>query len=287
MNFFGKSILQKAGYGNLHRFMSTEALTKVKFSNGIKTITLASPETRNTLSIPMERELLKHLTADWENKDLRVIVLDSEGPLFSAGHNLNEMTTKNNVEVHNEIFHLASQVMFAITDCPVPVVGKIKAGAFAAGCQLVAQCDIAVCTPNCKFATPGANVGIFCSTPGVAISRCVHPMVTRHMLLTGLPLTANEAKENGLVFKVCKEEDIDKEVDHICQSIMSKSRAIIMRGKRFYYRQVDLPLKEAFKLGEKEMIDTLSLKDTQEGIDSFLQKRKPHWSHRADPLNKK
>ncbi|KAK5641130.1 hypothetical protein RI129_009677 [Pyrocoelia pectoralis] len=285
MNFFRKSFLQYCSV--YRRCMSSNSLTKVAFANGIKTITLASPQTRNTLSISMEKELLKNLSADWENKDLRVIVLDSEGPLFSAGHNLNEMTAKNNLEIYNEIFELASKIMFAIIDCPVPVIAKVKAGAFAAGCQLVAQCDIALCTPNCKFATPGANVGIFCSTPGIAIARCVHPMVTRHMLFTGLPLTAHEANANGLIFKVCEEEDIDKEVDHICQSIMSKSRAIIMNGKRFYYKQVDLPIKEAFKLGEKEMINTLSLKDTQEGIDCFLQKRKPQWCHSSEPYKNK
>ena len=286
MNFGARfAISRNTQFYNFWRFKSTNSLTNVSFNNQVKTITLSNPNGRNVLSIPMQKELLTNLSADWDNKDLRVIVLDAKGPIFSAGHDLQEMTAKNDNKTFQEIFKLANDIMTAIVQCPVPVLAKVTGGAYAAGCQLVAQCDIAICTPKSKFATPGVNAGIFCATPSVPVTRCTNQMTARYMLFTGMPLTAKEALANGLVFKVCEEEDIDKEVDNICNSIIAKSRAIIMNGKRFYYKQVCLPLDEAYKLGAKEMVNTLSLKDTQEGVNSFLEKRKPKWQHNTDPVN--
>jgi len=264
------------------RFLSTDQLTKVTFDNGIKKITMCNPKTRNALSIGMMQELIRNITADQDNKDLRVIVITAEGPVFSAGHNLKELAPDIGQAQHEKVFKLASELMISVIESPVPIIARVDGLAAAAGCQLVAQCDIAVCTEKSSFSTPGANFGIFCSTPGVALARCVPKMTALHMLLTGLPLSSSEAKLNGLVTKVCPEDALDKELDVICKAIFSKSRSVVELGKKFYYKQIQEDVRNAYKLGGDQMVSNLSLKDGQEGIKSFIEKRKAVWSHTFD-----
>ncbi|XP_018562184.1 enoyl-CoA hydratase domain-containing protein 3, mitochondrial isoform X2 [Anoplophora glabripennis] len=230
----------------------------------------------------MMQSLLENIEKDKYNQKLRVIVLAAEGPVFSAGHNLKELAPESGRPQHEKVFQLASKLMYSIIDSPVPIVAQINGLAAAAGCQLVAQCDIVVCTEHSKFSTPGANFGIFCSTPGIPLARKVQKSTALNMLLTGLPISAAEALKSGLVTKVCALEDLESEVDKICQEIMAKSRSVIAVGKRFYYRQVELDIKKAYELGANQMVENLQMADGKEGVRSFVEKRKPIWTHKNE-----
>nr|CAI5832482.1 unnamed protein product [Callosobruchus analis] len=227
----------------------------------------------------MMKQLLHHIKGDAENKGLRVIVLTAHGPVFSAGHNLKELAAEQGKPVHEEVFRLSSDLMTSIIECPVPVLAQIDGLAAAAGCQLVAQCDIAICTENSSFSTPGANFGIFCSTPGIPLARKVLKSTALKMVLTGQTISAAEAKSSGLVATVCSKENLEDEVKSTCDSIINKSRSVIELGKRFFYKQVDLQLKKAYELGAKKMVENLELSDGKEGVQSFVEKRKPKWTH--------
>lgn len=182
-------------------------------------------------------------------------------------------------ELHRKIFHVANDLMMTIIHHPVPVIAKIDGLAAAAGCQLVAQCDIAICSDNSTFCTPGADVGIFCSTPGVPLARKVNMATVLHMLLTGEPIDSRKAVESGLVFKSFPEEDLDEAVEKICQQICGKSRAVVELGKKFFYMQIKHNIEDAYCLAANQMVENLMLRDASEGVRSFMEKRKPQWSH--------
>ncbi|XP_060521723.1 enoyl-CoA hydratase domain-containing protein 3, mitochondrial isoform X2 [Cylas formicarius] len=251
-------------------------LTKVQFKSGVSEIKLCDLKSRNSLSIAMMQNLINNITEHQNNEIVRAIVISAEGPVFSAGHNLKELAKGR--ETQENVFKLASQLMCSLIDCPVPVIAKIDGMAAAAGCQLVAQCDIAVCSETSAFSTPGANFGIFCSTPGVALARCVTKMSALYMLLTGLPVKANEAKSIGLVSKVCPSNQLDEEIMFICDAIKLKSRSVIELGKKFYYKQIREDVKKAYTLGEQKMLENLELDDSKEGLRSFTEKRRPIWN---------
>ncbi|GJQ80079.1 hypothetical protein Trydic_g19362 [Trypoxylus dichotomus] len=263
MNITSKTkFFQKVITTTFNRYCSSSSLTKVTLENGIQTITLSDPKTRNALSIAMMQELIKNIKQNENNQQLRVIVITSEGPVFSAGHNMKELLPESGRELHERVFNVSSTLMMSIIDSPVPVIARVDGLAAAAGCQLVAQCDMAVCTDVSKFSTPGAQFGIFCSTPGIPIARSVQKMTALRMLFTGLPITAQEAKEGGLVSVVCGKEAIDEELNKITSAIISKSRSVI-------------------ELGSTTMVDNINLKDGQEGIKKkserfFLKKRTPY-----------
>ncbi|CAG2061514.1 unnamed protein product [Timema podura] len=252
----------------------------------------------------MMEDLIHHITFNQDDPNLRCIVLYGEGKVFSAGHNLKELTHKDGSDYHHQVFSTCSRLMLGILQCPVPVIAVVQGLAAAAGCQLVATCDIAVCSDTSTFSTPGANFGIFCSTPGVAVGRAVPRKVAAHMLFTGIPLTAEEAIGAGLVSKVVPEESMglefeslsgghifqiyvnpspvfptDEEVAKIVQAITCKSRAIVAMGKKFFYQQLEADIKTAYRLGEEVMVNNIGLADGQEGIRSFIEKRKANWSH--------
>ncbi|KAL1494442.1 hypothetical protein ABEB36_010040 [Hypothenemus hampei] len=259
----------------LNKSLST-ASVKTDFKNGIKEIIMCNSKARNTLSIEMMENLIHNIKHDQDNSNLRVIVISGEGPVFSAGHNLKELS--NNKEKQIECFNLASDLMRTIIDAPVPIIAKVNGIAAAAGCQLAAQCDLVICSSHSQFSTPGANVGIFCSTPGVALARSINKLPALYMLLTGLPISAEEAYRTGLVTKVCPPEKLDEEVTVICKAILNKSRDVIELGKKFYYKQVQYETKKAYDLAGEKMIENLQLPDCKEGIQSFIEKRKPQWS---------
>lgn len=169
--------------------------------------------------------------------------------------------------------------MLEIIKSPVPVLAKVNGLAAAAGCQLVATCDIAICTQRSSFSTPGANFGIFCSTPGIALARSVNRMRASQMLLTGLPITANEALQAGLVSQVTADNDLDRVVDANVKAISHKSRAVIELGKKFFYQQIQMDVKSAYTHGADTMANNLGLEDGKEGIQSFIEKRKAQWKH--------
>ncbi|XP_033226888.1 enoyl-CoA hydratase domain-containing protein 3, mitochondrial isoform X2 [Belonocnema kinseyi] len=259
---------------------SQEKYVETKEIDGVRTIILNHEKSRNALSLEMIKILLYNISRNLDNHELRSIVIRAApGKVFSAGHNLKELTTKNGSSHHQSVFETCELVMRAIMQCPVPVIAAVDGLAAAAGCQLVAACDIAVCTEKSTFSTPGANFGIFCSTPGIPLVRNVSRKVASHMLFTGLPITAKEAYEAGLVSKVVPNDKLEEEIQNITNAINSKSRSVVQLGKRFLYEQIDLDIETAYSLGTEIMVGNLKLKDAQEGIRGFVEKRKPVWSH--------
>ncbi|XP_052271315.1 enoyl-CoA hydratase domain-containing protein 3, mitochondrial-like isoform X4 [Dreissena polymorpha] len=235
---------------------------------------------RNALSLGMLQQLQKDVSA--VDDSLRVIVLSHTGPVFSAGHDLKELTIETGRAHHEQVFAVCSQFMLSLQDIPVPVIAQVNGLATAAGCQLVASCDIAVVTENSKFATPGVQVGLFCSTPAVAVGRSVPRKVAMEMLFTGQPISAQDALLHGLVSRVVPEGKLEEETTRIAMKICEFSKSVITLGKRTFYKQIALDRKLAYSLTEKVMVDNLALKDGQEGIKAFVEKRKPVWSHDDD-----
>ncbi|KAG5674264.1 hypothetical protein PVAND_004244 [Polypedilum vanderplanki] len=261
----------------IRRSSSSRCLLSVTQEDGIKNIILDDQKTRNSLSMSMMNQLIDEIKRDENDKSLRAIVLSSTGAIFSAGHNLKELyfPDKSYEEVKS-IFEKCHELINCVIHSPVPIISKVDGLAAAAGLQLVASCDIVVCSDKSTFSTPGSSFGIFCSTPGIAL-RVIPRMKSSFMLLTGLPITADEALRIGLVSNVVSKEELDKETERICNAIKSKSRVVISFGKKFYYKQLSMGLNDAYIEGSKIMADNLQLEDGQEGIKSFIEKRKPVW----------
>ncbi|KAM4569166.1 enoyl-CoA hydratase domain-containing protein 3, mitochondrial [Odontesthes bonariensis] len=257
-----------------------EPLTVRQQNNGIRRIILNNPKKRNALSLPMLESLRENILTDVD--DLRVIVISARGPVFSSGHDLKELTSAEGREHHTKVFQTCSEVMTLIQDIPVPVIAMVNGVATAAGCQLVASCDIAVATEKSAFATPGVNVGLFCSTPAVAIGRAVPRKVAMEMLFTGNPISANDALLHGLISKVVPEERLEEETLGIAQRVCKASRPVVALGKATFQRQMAQGRDAAYATASKVMVDNLALRDGQEGIRAFLEKRKPVWSHKAE-----
>lgn len=253
------------------------SLLQVSQENGVRSITLADPRTRNCLSLQMLQELQDAVGE--EDPSLRCITLQAQGKVFSAGHNLKELTGREGRSHHQKVFDECTQLMLGLQHLPVPVVAKVNGVAAAAGCQLVASCDIVIASQASSFSTPGASVGIFCSTPGIPLVRCVPRKVSAHMLLTGLPITAQEALRAGLVSKVVPEEELDNEVEKAVDAILHKSKSVIALGKKFMYEQMEMGIEEAYREGGALMVRNINMMDGQEGINSFIRKCSPSWTH--------
>ncbi|KAK3774860.1 hypothetical protein RRG08_008409 [Elysia crispata] len=241
---------------------SQEPLTLATEQNGIRTICLNNPKKRNALSLNMLQSLHHNLKRDQEN--LRVIILKAKGHVFSAGHDLKELTPETGTDYHEEVFSTCTSVMNLIQDLEVPVIAQVNGLATAAGCQLVASCDIAVASANSQFATPGVNVGLFCTTPGVAVGRSVPRKVAMEMLFTGYPISAQDALLHGLISKVVPEEDVEKETMKIAERICETSKQVTALGKATFYAQMSLERRNAYRLAEKTMVDNLTLQDGKE-----------------------
>jgi len=238
---------------------------------------MTSPKTRNALSLEMLSALIKHITEDVA--ELRCVVIQGEGEVFSSGHNLKELTLEQGNEKHAIIFEKCNQLMTEIHKCPVPVIASVNGIATAAGCQLVSMCDIVVATKKSMFSTPGGKVGIFCSTPGVPLARVVPRKVSAYMLLTGNAISAEDAFRSGLISRLVEENELEAEIRSVCNAIKSKPRAVISLGKEFYYHQLEMNLLEALEEGKKVMLENLMYADAQEGIKAFVEKRNPVWLH--------
>ncbi|XP_062238602.1 enoyl-CoA hydratase domain-containing protein 3, mitochondrial isoform X1 [Platichthys flesus] len=268
-----------------YRGPEPEPPTLKQQSDGIRRIILNNPKKRNALSLSMLESLRENLITDVDSDDLRVIIISAKGPVFSSGHDLKELTSTQGREHHTKVFHTCAEVMSLIQDIPVPVVAMVNGVATAAGCQLVASCDIAVVTEQSTFATPGVNVGLFCSTPAVAIGRAVPRKVAMEMLLTGTPISAHDALLHGLVSKVVPEERLEEETLAIARRVCQASRPVVALGKATFQRQMAQGRDAAYATASKVMVDNLALSDGQEGIRAFIEKRKPVWSHRAEPAH--
>ena len=254
-------------------------LVEVERAGGVVTLCLNRPAQRNALS----RELMQALTAALadlgEDPDVRVVVLGGRGPAFSAGHDLSEMVGLGLAE-YREVFELCAEVMTAIHDLPQPVIARVHGMATAAGCQLVAACDLAVASSEALFATPGVKIGLFCTTPMVEVTRSIGRKRSLEMLLTGTPIDAETAAAWGLVNKVVAPGELEAATDELAQRIVSASSLTVGIGKRAFYRQIDLGIDDAYELCGEVMSENATAEDAQEGMSAFLEKRTPTWRGR-------
>ena len=254
---------------------------KVKFSNkDIASIIINEPKTYNALSFKNLNDLIKVFKRLDNNNDVKVIIIEGAGKGFSAGHNLKEVSGLKKREKYQKLFNLCSKLMLQIVEGKKPVIAKVHGAAFAAGCQLVASCDLAYSTNDAIFATPGVNIGLFCSTPMVAVSRKVNRKRMMQMLLTGEPIKANYAKEIGLINNHFAKARLNNEVLKVAKTIASKSSLTIKIGKQTFYNQLEMPLRKAYAYTSKMMTKNMMAIDAREGISAFLQKRKPKWKHK-------
>ncbi len=257
-------------------------IIKEKSSKGILRLTMNNLDQKNALSEEMISVLKDELEDASSDRSSRVIVLAANGNVFSSGHDLKEITAARENDDSGEaffkkLFDHCSTLMQLIVDSPQPVIAEVDGIATAAGCQLVASCDLAIASTESKFATPGVNIGLFCSTPMVALSRNVQKKNAMEMLLTGDFINAKKAKEIGLINNVVEKEDLLEEVNILAEKIASKSSMTVSIGKRAFYAQAEMDLSEAYKHTSKIMSDNLLKDDAKEGIDAFIEKRKPDW----------
>jgi enoyl-CoA hydratase/carnithine racemase len=252
---------------------------------GVAVLTLNHPQTRNSLSEEMLEALGDAFTAIAHDRSVRAVVLAANGPAFSAGHDLKELTRHRADEdrgraYFKHIMNTCSAMMQQIVTLPQPVIAAVQAIATAAGCQLVASCDLAVASRDAKFATPGVNLGLFCSTPMVALSRNVSRKHAMEMLLSGDVITAEHAARVGLVNAVVEPGSERDEALKLARKIASKSTVTVKIGKEAFYRQLEMPLAEAYKYTAEVMVENMLARDAEEGIDAFIEKRAPKWQDR-------
>ena len=248
--------------------------------SGIKKVIINDPATYNSLSFKTLTTLLNTFKKLDKDNSTKIIILEGAGKGFSAGHNLKEVRSLKIRSKYLKLFNLCSNVMIQIVEGRKPVIAKVHGAAYAAGCQLVASCDLAYSTSDAMFATPGVNIGLFCSTPMVAVSRKIHRKRMMKMLLTGEPIKANFAKEIGLINDCFSKQKLDKEVLKVAKTIASKSNLTIKIGKQAFYKQLEMPLKKAYAYTSKMMTLNMMAMDAREGISAFLEKRKPKWKHK-------
>lgn len=252
---------------------------------GIVRLTLNDPKTRNSLSEMMMAELVLALDDLRRDDTARVIVIAAEGPAFCSGHNLKEITAHRQdgdrgAAYFNKLMAQCATLMQAIVYHPLPVIAEIQTVASAAGCQLVASCDLAIAAEPARFATPGVNIGLFCSTPMVALSRNVAPKHAMEMLLTGDLIDAEEARRIGLINRIVPSQLLRQSVDELAGKIASKSKAVTRIGKEAFYRQLEMTLPEAYDYAARVMVENLLIRDAEEGIGAFVDKRPPEWQDR-------
>lgn len=258
----------------------TDSLLERQDHDGVATLTLSRPDAYNSLSMELMQALHAELDAIADDLSIRCVVIKGSGKGFCAGHDLKQMLGEGEENYYRCTFQTCSGLMQRIVSLPVPVIAQIHGVATAAGCQLVATADLAVAADNARFATPGVNIGLFCSTPMVALSRAVAPKHAMEMLLTGELISAERAFDIGLVNRLVPEAELDQAVADLAGKIASKSRRTLQIGKQAFFRQRELPLAEAYDACSEVMVDNMLTPDAQEGIDAFITKRKPEWTHR-------
>lgn len=263
---------------------SSLILLREDISN-IAILTLNRPLARNSLSEDLLEALGDALTAIAHDGTVRAVVLTANGPAFSAGHDLKELNQHRTDEdrgrtYFKHIMGLCSTVMQQIVTLPQPVIAAVQATATAAGCQLVASCDLAIASRSAQFATPGVNIGLFCSTPMVALSRNVSRKHAMEMLLTGEMISAEHAARIGLINHVVAPDTEREEALKLAKKITSKSALTVKIGKEAFYRQIEMPLADAYKYASEVMVENMLARDAEEGIGAFIEKREPKWENR-------
>ncbi|MDP3513968.1 MAG: enoyl-CoA hydratase [Sulfuritalea sp.] len=245
--------------------------------DGVATLTLNRPTQFNSLSEEMLAELQAALDVIAADKSVRAVVIAGAGKAFCAGHDLKQMRANHSKAYMQKLFKQCGKVMMTITEMPQPVIARIHGIATAAGCQLVAMCDLAVAAEGAKFAVSGINVGLFCSTPSVALGRAMGRKQAMEMLLTGDFIDAAEAQRRGLINRVVPLDQLDAEVKKLTDSICAKSAVAVGMGKQMFYKQLEMGLDGAYQLASETMACNMMADDAAEGIDAFMQKRKPEW----------
>ena len=258
--------------------MTEEALVLRHDDEGVTTLTMNRPQARNALSQGMLRAMLDAFIEVSTDETARVVILAGTGPGFCAGHDLKEIKAQNYSRNYTEqLFADCAELMQTIIRLPKPVIAQVHGIATAAGAQLVASCDLAISSQEARFATPGVNIGLFCSTPMVALSRNLSNKHAMQMLLTGDLIDAQNAYRMGLVNEVVDAEQLESKTMELARKLASKSPLTVAIGKEAYYRQAELPLSEAYDYTKEVMVRNLEAQDAQEGISAFIEKRHPVW----------
>ncbi len=255
----------------------SDSLVTCNITDSIALLTLSDPARRNVLSSVMMEELRQCLADADKAADVRVVVIAARGPVFSSGHDLRELAERDR-ENQTLVFALCTDLMESIRLLPKPVIASVQGLATAAGCQLVATCDLAVASEEAAFATPGVDIGLFCTTPAVALGRAVHPKVAMEMLLTGYLVSAQDALKYGLVNRVVPGDKLKEATQSLALKVASAPTSTISIGKSAFYRQMALDRPHAYQVAQKVMVDNLQHPDATEGINAFLEKRRPEWT---------
>jgi enoyl-CoA hydratase/carnithine racemase len=248
-------------------------------SDDIALVTMNRPKKRNALSLDHMQDLISCLEAIGEAREAQVVILRGAGPAFCAGHDLSEMVGRD-PGFYRRLFDVCCELMEIIQTIPQPVIAQVHGVATAAGCQLAATCDLIVASEDARFATPGVKIGLFCSTPMVALSRAIGQKKAMEMLLTGKFISAEEALAEGLVNKVVPAEDLETETRTLAEKIAEASPLVVGIGKGAFYKQLEMPTEQAYAYTKEVMSFNASFADAQEGICAFLEKRKPEWKGR-------
>lgn len=245
---------------------------------GVCTLKLNQPKKRNALSHAMIDSLSIHLRAITEDDSVRVVVLSGSGKVFCAGHDLKELKSNSDPTFAEELFQACSDMMMQLIALPQPVIAKVHGAATAAGCQLVATADLAIAAKSASFATPGVNIGLFCTTPSVAVGRAVSRKKAMEMLLTGKPMSANAAEAAGLINSAVPDHELDETVTALAKLICSKSAHILALGKKAFYAQIEKPMADSYIYASAVMVQNMLEEDCTEGIAAFVEKRAPEWN---------
>lgn len=248
----------------------------IEVADGIATLTLNNPKRRNALSVSTMTALKEKLDVIASDRSIRVVIIRADGPVFSSGHDLTELTEKDKKDYEN-VFRCCAELMEAVRKLPQPVIAQVDGLATAAGCQLVATCDLVVCSEGARFATPGVKIGLFCTSPGVALARAVSQKKAMEMLLTGTPLSAEEAEKAGLVNRIVPSEALQEATLELAKQIAEASSQTVSIGKEAFYHQVQMERRKAYDYASKVMVENLLTDDAEEGIGAFLEKRDPKW----------
>jgi enoyl-CoA hydratase/carnithine racemase len=249
-------------------------------ARGVVSLKLNRPRAFNALSQALLAGLQREFDAIAKDKSARVIILAAEGKAFCAGHDLKEMRAKPSLDYYRRLFKQCSEMMLSVQRLPVPVIARVQGIATAAGCQLVAMCDLAVASRTAKFAVSGVNLGLFCSAPGVALSRNVLRKTAFEMLVTGEFVSADQAKICGLINRVADPEQLDAEVEELVATIITKPRIAVAMGKELFYRQIELGITAAYEAAVENMACNMMDETALEGVQAFIDKREPRWRQR-------
>ena len=256
---------------------AAEPTVLTSYADGVRHLRLNRPHQRNALSVALMTDLEAALDEAAGDASVKVVVIGAKGPAFCAGHDLKELRANPGEEFYRRLFVQCSRLMTKIVRLPKPVIARIHGIATAAGCQLVASCDLAVATEDVRFATPGVNIGLFCSTPMVALSRNISRKAAMEMLLTGDMVPAERARELGLINRVVPLAALDETVGALARQIASKSPLTLKIGKEAFYRQAEMSLDDAYAHAAEVMTRNMMARDAEEGIDAFIQKRPATW----------